>query len=78
MNPTCILDRIPLPEKPEATAPETDYSLNVAFVYQDERTRKWAWQVYDQVTELAGKEAVEALGGKLTAWAIPKCWPMPF
>ena len=44
-----------------------DYSLNVAFVYQDERTLKWAAQVCDQVTQLAGKEAVRS-----TWWEIDR------
>ena len=37
---------------------EPGYALNVAMVYQDTLTRKWATQVCDQVTQLAGKDAV--------------------
>ena len=46
---------------------EPGYALNVAMVYQDALTRKWATQVCDQVTRLAGKDAVHC-----TQWEISR------
>ena len=44
---------------------ETEYALNVALVYQDTPTRKWATQVFDQVKRVTGKDAV-----RCTWWEI--------
>jgi hypothetical protein len=46
---------------------EPGYALNIALVYQDALTRKWATQVCDQVTRLAGKGAVHC-----TQWEISR------
>jgi hypothetical protein len=67
MERTNILERTtPLGDLEFAPA-ETEYALNVALVYQDAPTRNWANQVRDQVTRLAGKDAV-----RCTQWEISR------
>ena len=60
MERTDILERTALAEVVDIAPAETEpgYALNIAMVYQDALTRKWATQVCDQVTRLAGKDAV--------------------
>jgi hypothetical protein len=58
MEQTNILERTTPLDELEFAPPETEYALNVALVYQDIPTRKWATQVCDQVSRLAGKDAV--------------------
>jgi hypothetical protein len=62
-----ILERTKPSEEPEFVPPEPEFALNVALVYQDAPTRKWATQVCDQVTRLAGKDAV-----RCTWWEISR------
>jgi len=54
------------------TPPETEYALNVALVYQDLPTRKWAIQVCDQVSWLAGKDAVHCTGWEIGRLSDPE------
>ena len=65
MAQTNILERATSPEEVEFAPPETEYALNVALVYQNIPTRKWATQVCDQVTRLAGKDAVRCTGWEI-------------
>lgn len=67
MEQTNILERTGTLDVVDFTPSETEpgYALNVAMVYQDALTRKWATQVCDQVTRLAGKDAVHC-----TQWEI--------
>ena len=60
MEQTNILERTAPLDVVDFAPSETDpgYALNVAMVYQDALTRKWATEVCDQVTRLAGKNAV--------------------
>ena len=60
-----ILERPAPSDEVEFVPPEMEYALNVALVYQDAPTRKWAAQVCDRVTRLAGKNAV-----RCTWWEI--------
>jgi hypothetical protein len=62
-----ILERTTPSDEVEFVPPETEYALNIASVYQDAPTRKWAAQVCDQVTQLAGKDAV-----RCTWWEISR------
>ena len=65
MDQTNILERTAPSEEMEFAPPETEYALNVALVYQNIPTRKWATQVCDQVTRLAGKDAVRCTGWEI-------------
>jgi hypothetical protein len=67
MKQTNIAERTKPSKEPEFAPPETEYALNVALVYQDAPTRKWANQVCGQVTRLAGKDAV-----RCTWWDISR------
>jgi hypothetical protein len=60
MEQTNILERTGTLDVVDFAPAETEpgYALNIAMVYQDALTRKWATQVCDQVTRLAGKDAV--------------------
>ncbi|MGD0743869.1 MAG: hypothetical protein ABSA45_01830 [Verrucomicrobiota bacterium] len=67
MEQTNILERI-TPTKRVGFAPAgTEYALNIALLYEDTPTRKWAAQVCDQVTRLAGNDAV-----RCTWWEISR------
>jgi hypothetical protein len=65
MEQTNILELTTPLEELEFVPSETEYALNVVLVYQDAPTRKWATQVCDQVTRLAGKDAV-----RCTWWEV--------
>jgi hypothetical protein len=65
MEQNNILERTDPSDELEFAPPETEYALNVVLVYQDAPTRKWATQVCDQVSSLAGKDAV-----RCTCWEI--------
>ena len=69
MEQTNVLERTALAEVVDFAPAETEpgYALNIAMVYQDALTRKWATQVCDQVTRLAGKDAVHC-----TQWEISR------
>ena len=67
MKQTNILERTTPLDELEFVPSETEYALNVVLVYQDAPTRKWATQVCDQVTRLAGKDAVHC-----TQWEISR------
>ena len=60
MEQTNVLERTGTLDVVDFAPSETEpgYALNIAMVYQDALTRKWATQVCDQVTRLAGKDAV--------------------
>jgi hypothetical protein len=60
MEQTNILERTAPLDVVDFAPSETEpgYALNVAMIYQDTLTWKWATQVCDQVTRLAGKDAV--------------------
>ena len=58
-------EQIAPPDKVETALPQPANVLNVAVVYQDAPTRKWAAQVCDLVSRLIGKEAMHS-----TWWAI--------
>jgi len=72
MRQTNILVQNKPPEEAEFVAPEPEYALNVALVYQDAPTRKWADQVCDQVTQLAGKDAVHCTRWEINQLGDPK------
>ena len=59
MEQTNILERTAPSNAVNFAESETHlgYALNVALVYQDALTRKWATEVCDQVTRLAGQDA---------------------
>ena len=67
-----ILGRTTPSDEAESAAPETEYALNVTSVYQDAPTRKWATQVCDQVTQLAGKDAVRCTGWEISRLNDPE------
>jgi hypothetical protein len=67
MEQTNILERSTSLEELEFVPSETGYGLNVAVVYQDTPTRKWATQVCGHVTQVAGKDAVHS-----TWWDISR------
>jgi hypothetical protein len=60
MEQTNILERTAPLDVVDFAPSETEpgYALNVAMVYQDTLTRKWATEICGQVTRLAGKDAV--------------------
>jgi hypothetical protein len=45
-------------EKLVAISPKGGMALNVALIYEDGQTRKWAREAYDRVVKLAGKQGV--------------------
>jgi len=51
--------------RPMSPAPEEDYNLDVAVVYQDSSTRAWADDVVGLMAEQAGEGAVQS-----TAWLV--------
>jgi len=53
------------------TAPGAGYSLNVVFVYQDSQTRKWAKEVYERVSKLAGSESARATWWRMSDLSEP-------
>ena len=69
MEQTNILERTAPSDVVDFAPSETEpgYALNIAMVYQDALTRKWAAQVCDQVTRLASKDAVHC-----TQWEISR------
>jgi hypothetical protein len=67
MEQTDILERTAPSDEVKFAPPETEYALNVVLVYQDAPTRKWANQVCDHVSRLAGKDAV-----RCTWWDISR------
>ena len=67
MEQTNILERTTPLDELEFVPAETNNALNVVSVYQDAPTRKWANQVCDQVTRLAGEDAVHC-----TQWEISR------
>jgi len=67
MQQTTILERTAPPDETGIARSKTESALNVALVYQDTPAREWAIQVCDQVTRLAGKDAVRS-----TEWEISR------
>jgi len=67
MEQTNILEQSTPLDELEFVPSETEYGLNVAVVYQDTPTRKWATQVCDHVKQVAGKDAVHS-----TWWEISR------
>jgi hypothetical protein len=72
MEQTNILERTTPLDELEFAPPETEYGLNVALVYQDIPTRKWATQVCDQVAQLAGKGAVHCSSWEINRLSEPE------
>jgi len=72
MGPKDILERTASSKAVEFAPPETEYGLNVALVYQDIPTRKWATQVCDQVAQLAGKDAVHCSSWEINRLSDPE------
>ena len=67
-----ILERTAPSDAMEFAPLETEYGLNVALVYQDIPTRKWAAQVCDQVARLAGKDAVHCASWEISRLGDPE------
>jgi len=67
MEQTNILERSTPLDELEFVPSETGHGLNVAVVYQDTPTRKWATRVCGHVTRVAGKDAVHS-----TWWEISR------
>ena len=60
-----ILERIaPADEAPIALV-EDEPALNVTMVYEDPTTLEWAMEMWDRVTQMAGKENIS-----VTSWSI--------
>ena len=72
MEQTCILERTTPLDELEFVPSETEHALNVAMVYQDAPTRKWATQVCDEVTRLAGKDAVHCAQWEVSRLSDPE------
>jgi hypothetical protein len=72
MEQTNILERTTPLDEVEFAPPETEYGLNVALVYQDIPTRKWATRVCDQVAQLAGKDAVHCSSWEINRLGDPE------
>src|SRR5262249_34416018 len=47
------------------------YSLNIVFLYQDGPTRKWAKEVYERVTHVAGPETARATWWRISDLSEP-------
>lgn len=60
MEDTALSERNPAALRIRETR-ELDYVLNVVLFYQDERTRRWAGEVYSRVAGLLGEECVTAI-----------------
>jgi len=71
------IERALVPEKVASldelaiASPESGKGLNVALVYQDTETRKWAREVYERFVDLAAKEAVRPTWWKLSNLSEP-------
>jgi hypothetical protein len=72
MEQTKTLERTTPSDEAEFAPPETEYALNVTLVYQDIPTRKWATQVCDQVSRLAGKDAVHCTQWEISSLSDPE------
>ena len=72
MGPNNILERTTPLDELEFAPPETEYGLNVALVYQDFPTRKWATQMCDQMAQLAGKGAVHCSSWEINRLSDPE------
>jgi hypothetical protein len=72
MEQKSILERTKPSEEAEFVPSETGSALNVVSVYQDTPTRQWATQVCDQVTRLAGKDAVHCTWWKIDRLGDPE------
>ncbi len=72
MEQTNILERSTPRDELEFVSSETGYGLNVAVVYQDTPTWKWATQVCDHVTRLAGKDAVHSTWWEISRLSDPE------
>jgi hypothetical protein len=69
------LDRITLPDEGALSPAEEDYALNVAVVYQDASTRKWAEDVCGRVTELTGSGGIRTHFCRLGDLTQPQIFP---
>jgi hypothetical protein len=67
-----ILERTAPSDEVESAPSKTECALNVALVYQDAPTRKWATQVCDQVSRLAGKDAVHCVSWEISRLSNPE------
>jgi len=71
------IERALVPEKVASldelaiASPESGKGLNVALVYQDTETRKWASEVYGRFVDLAATEAVRRSWWKLSSLSEP-------
>ena len=71
MEQKSILERTKPSEEAEFVPSETGSALNVVSVCQDTPTRQWATKVCDQVTRLAGKDAVHCTWWKIDRLGDP-------
>src|SRR5215468_9819166 len=71
MEPSSVSEQITRLDKLVAHSSASGYGLNVTVVYEEAATRKWAREIYERATRLAGVEAIRATWWKLTDLSEP-------
>ena len=71
MEPGSVSEQITRLDKLVAHSSAAGYALNLTVVYEDLATRKWAREVYDRATKIAGPEAVRSTWWKINDLCEP-------
>jgi len=71
MEPSSVSEQITRLDKLVAHSSASGYGLNVTVVYEEAATRKWAREIYERATRVAGVEALRATWWKLTDLSEP-------
>src|SRR5258706_2372183 len=66
MEHTTVSEQFTRLDKLVAESTSAGYGLNVTFVYEDAATRKWAREVFERATKVAGEEIVRATWWKIS------------
>jgi hypothetical protein len=65
MEHTPVSEQFTRLDKLVAESTGSGYDLNVTFVYEDAATRKWAREVFDRATKVAGDQSMRATWWKI-------------
>ena len=72
MKQTNVLERTTSPNEVEVISLDPEYVLNVALICQDAPTRRWAAEVFGQVTQLVGEDAVRSTWWEISRLSDPQ------
>src|SRR5689334_8765513 len=65
MEHTSVSEQLTRLDKLVAESSGAGYGLNVTFVYEDAATRKWAREVFERATKVAGDQSLRATWWKI-------------